>query len=89
MNSVVIKILMGCFGAQAILSGLFTALSVFNRTIFLIYGIAFLPFFIFNYYFLYAESVFNNWMFLYFGANLVMAGLCGLGWWLLSPKVED
>lgn len=81
------QILMGCFGAQAVLSGLFAAFSVFTRMTFLVYGIALLPFFGFNYYFLYVEPVFTQWMFLDFGANLAMAALCVWGW-KLTPSIE-
>ena len=45
----------GCFGAQAILSGLFAAFSRFTKTTFLVYGIALLPFFWFNYWFVFVE----------------------------------
>ena len=49
----------GCFGAQAVLSGLFAAFSRFTRTTFLVYGIALLPFFWFNYWFVFVVPVFN------------------------------
>jgi hypothetical protein len=80
------QILMGCFGAQAVLSGLFAAFSIFTRTTFMVYGIALLPFFGFNYYFLYVEPVFTAWMFMDFGANLVMLGLCAWGWRLMAQS---
>lgn len=49
-----------CFGAQALISGLFAATSRFTRAIFLPYGIAlFLPFFAFNYWFYFVEPIFT------------------------------
>ena len=73
-------LLMGCFGSQAVLSGLFAWFSRFNRTTFLVYGIALLPFFWFNYWFVYVVPVFNRWMALDFVSNAVMLGLCVWGW---------
>ena len=37
-----------CFGAQAVLAGLFAAFSRFTKTTFLAYGLALLPCFVFN-----------------------------------------
>lgn len=73
-------LLMGCFGSQAILSGLFAWFSRFTRTTFLVYGIALLPFFWFNYWFVFVEPVFNQWMALDFVSNAVMFGLSVWGW---------
>jgi hypothetical protein len=73
-------VLIGCFGAQAFLSGLFAAFSVFTRTTFLIYGIALLPFFWFNYWFVFVVPVFNEWMALDLIANLAMLALCVVGY---------
>ncbi|MBK7283875.1 MAG: hypothetical protein IPI83_05355 [Sphingomonadales bacterium] len=73
-------LLMGCFGSQAILSGLFAWFSRFTSTTFLAYGIALLPFFWFNYWFVYVEPVFNQWMALDFLSNAAMLGLSVWGW---------
>jgi hypothetical protein len=77
-------LLMGCFGSQAILSGLFAWFSRFTRTTFLVYGIALLPFFWFNYWFVFVEPVFNQWMALDFASNAAMLGLSIWGW-RISP----
>lgn len=69
----------GCFGAQAILSGLFAAFSRFTKTTFLIYGIALLPFFWFNYWYVFVVPIFNEWMIIDVVSNLVMLGLCVVG----------
>lgn len=73
-------ILIGCFGAQAVLAGLFAAFSRFTRATFLVYGLALLPFFWFNYWFVFVVPVFNEWMLLDFGANLAMLTLCVIGY---------
>lgn len=73
-------VLMGCFGAQAMLAGLFAAFSRFTRTTFLAYGLALLPFFWFNYWFVFVVPLFNEWMMLDFAANVVMLILCVIGY---------
>ena len=73
-------LLIGCFGAQAVLSGLFAAFSRFTRTTFLIYGVALLPFFWFNYWFVFVEPILNRWMALDFASNLAMLALCIVGY---------
>ena len=73
-------LMMGCFGAQAILSGLFAWFSRFMRTTFLAYGIALLPFFWFNYWFVFEVPIFNRWMAIDFVSNAFMLVLCALGW---------
>ncbi|MEQ1716751.1 MAG: hypothetical protein ABL907_12320 [Hyphomicrobium sp.] len=73
-------LLVGCFGAQAILSGVFAAFSRFTRWTFLGYGLALLPFFVFNYYFVFIVPMFTAWMTLDFAANAFMLGVCVIGW---------
>lgn len=80
-------LLIGCFGAQAILSGLFSAFSRFTRTTFLVYGIALLPFFWFNYWFVFVVPIFNSWMALDFISNAAMLALCVIGY-SKSPAVR-
>jgi len=79
------RILMGCFGAQAVLSGLFAAFSRFTRATFLAYGIALLPFFWFNFHFTVVDPVFNAYMLIDFAANAAMLALCVIGWRALAP----
>lgn len=73
-------IMIGCFGAQAVLAGLFAAFSRFTRATFLVYGVALLPFFWFNYWFVFVVPVFNQWMLLDFSANIFMLVLCVVGY---------
>jgi hypothetical protein len=74
------QVLLGCFGAQAVLSGLFAAFSQFTRKTFLAYGVALLPFFWFNYYFTIVEPLFSPLMLIDFVANVAMLLLCYVGW---------
>ncbi|NCN83582.1 MAG: hypothetical protein GW808_14435 [Sphingomonadales bacterium] len=69
-----------CFGAQALLSGLFAAFSRFTALTFLVYGIALLPFFAFNYYFTFHDPVFTSIGLIDAAGNIIMLGLCYVGW---------
>ncbi|MGI9400603.1 MAG: hypothetical protein ACR2O0_05065 [Rhizobiaceae bacterium] len=72
------KLLMGCFGAQAVLCGIVIATSEFKAQTFLIFGlVASLPFFVFNYYFYFVAEMFNSWMLLDFAGNLGILA-CGI-----------
>ncbi|SEH13632.1 hypothetical protein SAMN05428974_0865 [Sphingopyxis sp. YR583] len=73
-------LLIGCFGAQAVLGGLFIAFSRWTRGTFAIYAAALLPFFWFNYYFVFVVPVMTRWMALDLVSNLVMLGLCLWGY---------
>lgn len=73
-------LLMGCFGAQAILGGLFIAFSRWTKASFAIYAAALLPFFWFNYYFVFVVPVMTRWMLLDFGSNAAMLALCYWGY---------
>jgi len=79
-NSPTTALLIGCFGAQAVLSGLFAAFSRFTKTTFLVYAAALVPFFWFNYWFVFVVPVFNIWLALDFVSNVAMLVLCLLGW---------
>jgi hypothetical protein len=79
-GTAVTALFVGCFGAQAILSGLFAFFSRFTPTTFLVYGIALLPFFWFNYWFVFVVPILSEWMALDFAANVVMLVLCIVGY---------
>lgn len=70
----------GCFGAQALLGALFIAFSRWTKRTFAIYAVALLPFFWFNYYFVFEVPALNRWMTLDFGSNLAMLALCVWGY---------
>lgn len=71
---------LSCFGAQAILAGLFAAFSRFTKATFLAYGLALLPFFVFDYWFFAVRPVLTLVGMLDGVGNLIMLGLCVLGW---------
>ena len=74
----------GCFGAQATLCGLFIWFSEWRRRTFMMYTIALLPFFWFNYWFVFEVPIFNRWLVLDFGANAAMLGLSLWGWKIMD-----
>lgn len=76
----IVPILVGAFGAQALIAGIFAAFSTFTRTTFLAYGIALLPFFVFDYWFYAVEPMLTPIGLLDAVGNIVMIGLCWLGW---------
>lgn len=78
-------LLIGCFGAQAVLGGIFIWFSRWTRTTFLIYALALLPFFGFNYWFVYEVPIFNRWMALDFGANAAILTLSLWGLRITPP----
>ncbi len=82
-------LLIGCFGAQAVLGGLFIWTSRWTRTTFLTYVIALLPFFWFNYWFVFEVPVFNRWIALDFGSNAVMLGLSVWGWRVMGRDATN
>lgn len=69
-----------CFGAQALLCALFILTSRFTRWTFLAYGVALLPFFWFNWHFVFDVPIFSPGMMIDFVSNLGMLALCYLGW---------
>ncbi|WP_068115321.1 hypothetical protein [Tropicimonas marinistellae] len=71
-------LLLGCFGAQAILAGLVIALSRFTPMTFLVFGlVGSVPFFVFNFYFVFVVELFTYWMLLDFVGNLGILA-CGI-----------
>lgn len=80
-------IAVGAFGAQAMIAGLFAAFSRFTKTTFLAYGIALLPFFVFDYWFYVVEPVFTVVGMLDAVGNVAMLGLCVIGW--RAARAED
>lgn len=76
-----LKVLLGCFGAQAAVGGLVMLLSRFTPTTFLVLGFAgSVPFFAFNYYFVFVFEIFTRWMLLDFAGNTMILGLCLMGY---------
>ncbi|MBI5263031.1 MAG: hypothetical protein HY852_14570 [Bradyrhizobium sp.] len=76
----IVPFLVACFGAQALISGLFAATAQFTRITFLAYGIALLPFFAFDVYFYAVRPVLTEVGLLDLVGNIVMLAICWLGW---------
>ena len=71
-------LLMGCFGAQAVLVSIVIAFSTFSPRTFLIFGLlGSLPFFVFNYYFVFMVEMFTPFMLIDFVGNACILA-CGL-----------
>ncbi|MEO9130993.1 MAG: hypothetical protein ABI240_07270 [Sphingomonas sp.] len=75
----ILPFVVACFGSQAVLSGLFAAFTRFTRTTFLAYGISLLPFFVFDWWFTLVDPVFTTVGWLDAVGNVVMLGLCVVG----------
>ena len=71
---------LGALGAQALIAGLFAAFSRFTRATFLAYGIGLIPFFVFDWWFYFVKPVFTPLGMLDALGNVIMLGLCWLGW---------
>ncbi len=71
----------GCFGAQALIAGLFAATARFTPATFAAYGVMLIGFLAFDYWFWAVEPVLST-----LGAaldgigNLIMRALCWIGW---------
>ena len=80
----IVPLLIACFGAQAILAGLFAAFSVFTRRTFFVFGATIIGFLVFDYYFYFVEPVFNEFIVLDAVGNVIFLVLCVLGYRELS-----
>ena len=76
----IVPVLMGAFGAQALIAGLFAAFSDFRKRTFAAYAIGLLPFFVFDYYFFAVEPMLTAVGLLDAAGNVVMLALCVVGW---------
>jgi hypothetical protein len=82
------RVLFGCFGAQAVLCGTVIVASDFKARTFLIFGLlGSIPFFVFNYYFVFVVPIFSRWMLLDFVGNIGILVL-GLAGWRLAAREE-
>jgi hypothetical protein len=76
-----------CFGAQAMIAALFAAFSRFTRATFFAYGLALLPFFVFDWWFYAVTPMLTEVGLLDAAGNVLMLALCFIGW-RNSPKTE-
>lgn len=83
------RLILACFGAQAVLAGTVMALARFTPTTFLVFGIVgSVPFFVFNYYYVFVVEMFTNWMLLDFVGNIAIFTLCMLGYRKARKELE-
>lgn len=86
-GSATTSLLLGCFGAQAVLAGILIATSEFKASTFLIFGFfGSVPFFAFNYYFYFIQEMFTHWMLLDFFGNIGILGTCIVGYRLKQKE---
>lgn len=76
----IVSILMGAFGAQALIASLFALTARFTSTTFLAYGLSLFPFFVFDYWFFAVEPMLTPLGMLDAVGNVIMLALCWLGW---------
>ncbi|MFH1557637.1 MAG: hypothetical protein ABII76_22745 [Pseudomonadota bacterium] len=82
-------LLMGCFGAQAVLCGSLMLLARFTATTFLVFGLlASTPFFAFNAWFVWVAEMFTAWMLLDFVGNVSFLAIGVLGWRLMRSETD-
>lgn len=80
-------LLMGCFGAQAILCGALMLMARFTAATFLGFGLlASLPFFVFNAWFVWVAGMFTGWMLLDFAGNVSFLLIGITGWHLMRHE---
>jgi hypothetical protein len=85
-DAAIVPILMAAFGAQALIAGVFAAFSNFTKATYVAYGMALLPFFVFDYWF-YVVDPLLTWVGLLDAmGNVVMLSLCYLGWRALDAE---
>src|SRR6185295_5330744 len=88
-HELLVLIIIGAFGAQACLVGLFAGLSRFTRWTFAGFGAALLPFFAFDWWFYAIDPVFNELILLDVAGNLVLLVLCWCGYRTLQRKAPQ
>ena len=79
-------LLMACFGAQAVLVSIVIALSTFSPRTFLVFGLAgSLPFFVFNWYFVFVVEMFTSLKLIDFVGNVGIL-TCGVTGYVLRKR---
>jgi len=79
-------LLMACFGAQAVLVACVIAFSTFSPRTFLVFGlVGSLPFFVFNWYFVFGVKMFTPLMVIDFFGNVGIL-TCGIAGYLIRKR---
>ncbi|WP_298465285.1 hypothetical protein [uncultured Erythrobacter sp.] len=79
-NTFMMRFVMACFGAQAVLFGVMALVLDWSARAFLVFGLLLLPFFVFNWYFHYEVPVLTSVGMLDFAGNVTMLVLAVIGW---------
>lgn len=79
VDHLLVRVVLGAFGAQAMLVGILAAFATFSSRTFLAFGLAVLPFFGFDIWFYFVEPLFNELILVDVAGNAVLAGLCWRG----------
>jgi hypothetical protein len=85
-DHLLVLVSLGAFGAQAVLAGLFAAFSRFTRATFAAFGIAILPFFVFDWWFYAVIPLFNELILLDALGNLIFIAICTRGYFILGER---
>lgn len=76
----VVRWVMACFGAQAMLFGIVALVTNWTKRSFLVFGLLLLPFLLFDWYFHFVEPILTTVGMLDLAGNLAMLALCWHGW---------
>ena len=79
-DSFILRFVMACFGAQAVMFGIMALVTRWSSKAFAVFAVVLIPFFIFNWYFHYEMPVLNSIGMIDFAGNVVMFAACLLGW---------
>lgn len=79
-DSFILRFVMACFGAQAMMFGIMALVTRWSSKAFAVFAVVLMPFFVFNWYFHYEMPVLNSIGMLDFAGNVVMFAACLIGW---------
>ena len=79
-DSFILRFIMACFGAQAVMFGIMALVVKWSSRAFAVFAVVLLPFFVFNYYFHYEVPVLTSIGMLDFAGNSIMFIACLIGW---------
>lgn len=83
------SLILQCFGAQAVLVGVLSLVSRFTAHTFLVFGLlASIPFFVFNFWFVYVSEMFTGLMLLDFAGNISFLVIGIYGWHLMRNETN-
>eukprot|EP00164_Ancoracysta_twista_P012339 GFYU01019347.1.p1 GENE.GFYU01019347.1~~GFYU01019347.1.p1 ORF type:complete len:143 (-),score=31.65 GFYU01019347.1:65-493(-) len=89
INNDTSRLLIACFGSQAILNGIQLWTSTLTKTFYLAFGVATLPFFGFNYYFCLMKPMMSKWMLLDVLGNITICSICAHGYLTMDEENEE